>query len=320
MATKKPTKTETDAPIDAHWPAILRDSRTVASSLPDLLVEARRIAVTVAAGWHGRRQPGPGETFWQFRPFVPGEPANRVDWRRSARDDHLYVRELEWEAAHTVWLWADLSPSMAFRSNLAPVSKRDRALVLLLALSDLLAASGERIGLLDLTRPTASRGAAEHIASTLSHFAEPIALPRTAAVKRFSDVVLFADLLDPIDVLEDWVRKLAANGARGHLVQILDPVEETFPFAGRTEFLDPESGLRVVAGRAETWRQAYIDRLAARRERLARIVDPLGWTLIIHHTDRPAAEPLLALHHRLTESDHGHVVLMNRSDTAEAAR
>ena len=132
--------------------------------------------------------------------------------------------------------------------------------------------------------------------------------------------MLFADLLDPIDVLEEWVHRLAANGARGHLVQILDPVEETFPFAGRTEFLDPESGMRITAGRAESWKQAYIDRLAARRERLNRIVDPLGWSHIIHHTDRPASEPLLAIHHRLTENDQGHVVLMNRSDTAEASR
>lgn len=314
------TTLENASASEAHWPQILRESRTVAASLPDLLVEARRIAVTVAAGWHGRRQPGPGETFWQFRPFVPGESSNRIDWRRSARDDHLYIRELEWEAAHTVWMWADLSPSMAFHSDLAPVSKRDRALTLLLALSELLASSGERIGLLDLTKPTASRDAAERVATALSHFAEPVALPDTASVKRFSDVVLFADLLDPIDVIEDWVRRLASNGARGHLVQILDPVEETFPFAGRTEFLDPETGLRVVAGRAETWRQAYVDRLAARRERLSHIVGPLGWSHIVHHTDRPASEPLLALHHRLTESDHGHMVLMNRSDTAETAQ
>ena len=129
------TTTENSTPAEANWPRILRDSRTVASSLPDLLVEARRIAVTVAAGWHGRRQPGPGESFWQFRPFTAGEPATRVDWRRSARDDHLYVRELEWEAAHTVWMWADLSASMGFRSDLSTVVKRDRALVLLLALS-----------------------------------------------------------------------------------------------------------------------------------------------------------------------------------------
>ncbi len=51
-------------------------------------------------GVHGRRQAGPGETFWQFRPFVSGEPAARVDWRRSARENRAFVREREWEASH----------------------------------------------------------------------------------------------------------------------------------------------------------------------------------------------------------------------------
>ena len=66
-------------------------------------------------GLHGRRRSGSGENFWQYRRFVSGEPARRVDWRRSARDDHLYVREQEWEAAHTVWIWPDRSPSMSIR-------------------------------------------------------------------------------------------------------------------------------------------------------------------------------------------------------------
>src|SRR6201982_2355381 len=105
------------------------EGRTLAASMPRLILEARRVAATVIHGLHGRRRAGPGENFWQYRHFLSGEPARMVDWRRSARDDQLYVREQEWEAAHTVWIWADRSPSMVFRSNLAQVSKLDRALV-----------------------------------------------------------------------------------------------------------------------------------------------------------------------------------------------
>ncbi len=139
----------------------LVEAKGIAAGLPDLLIEARRVSTTVLAGWHGRRTAGRGETFWQFRPFTPGEAAAAIDWRRSARDDHLYVREKEWEAAHTVWLWADLSASMDFRSRLAPVGKRDRALVLMLALAEALAGAGERIGLPGVTNPIMARDAAE---------------------------------------------------------------------------------------------------------------------------------------------------------------
>ena len=93
------------------------ESRTLAASLPRLVLEARRIAANVIHGLHGRRRAGAGETFWQYRRFVSGEPSQNVDWRRSARDDHLYVREQEWEAAHTVWLWTDRSPSKIGRAS-----------------------------------------------------------------------------------------------------------------------------------------------------------------------------------------------------------
>src|ERR1700751_424839 len=130
------------------------EGRPLAASMPRLILEARRVAATVIHGLHGRRRAGPGENFWQYRRFVSGEPAGRVDWRRSARDEHLYVREREWEAAHTVWLWPDRSASMAFASALVTDTKADRALVIALALGHLLVEGGERIGIPGLMRPT----------------------------------------------------------------------------------------------------------------------------------------------------------------------
>ncbi len=278
----------------------LNEAKGVAGGLPDLLIEARRVSATVIAGWHGRRVAGRGETFWQFRPFMPGEAAAAVDWRRSARDEsHLFVREKEWEAAHLMWLWADLSASMDFRSRLATTTKRDRALVLLLALAELLGAAGERVGLLAESDPILARNAAERIARHIAHARR--GKPDTRGLRRFSDVVLFGDFLDPLPETEAMLDTIVRSGARAHLVQVVDPIEETFPFTGRTEFLDPESGARHVVGRAEQYREDYRARLMALRERLTLICRRLDWTFLVHRTDRPATEPLLALHARLAD-------------------
>ena len=282
------------------WPKIVGAARSLADALPDLLVEARQVAMTTNAGWHGRRRAGVGENFWQFRPFLANEPVKRIDWRRSARDDHLYVREREWEAAHTVWLWADLSSSMTFRSELSPILKRDRAVVLLLALADLLAETGERVGLPGLRKPVSDRHAAERIAAALAHVSKPISLPDPHEIRRFSDVVLIGDLLDPLDETLDWMQTVAASGARAHIVMLLDPIEETFPFSGRTEFHDPETGFRLTSGKAQDWKTAYADRLNAHRAALSDMARKAGWTFLIHHTDRPASEPMLMLHSRLS--------------------
>jgi uncharacterized protein (DUF58 family) len=277
----------------------LTEAKSVAAGLPDLLIEARRVSATIIAGWHGRRTSGRGETFWQFRPFSPGEASAGIDWRRSARDDHVYVREKEWEAAHLVWLWVDLSASMVFRSRLAPVSKRDRATVLLLALAELLGMAGERVGLLGESDPIIARNAAERLAEFLSRM-KP-AEPDTRPLRRFSDAVLIGDFLDPMPEVERVLDAIVRSGARGHLVQVVDPIEETFPFAGRTEFRDPETGLRHVVGKAEQYRDDYQARLAALRDRLSLLCRRLDWTFLIHRTDRPATEPLLALHARLAD-------------------
>jgi uncharacterized protein (DUF58 family) len=281
----------------------LTEAKSIAAAMPDMLIEARRVANTVLAGWHGRRVSGRGETFWQFRPFVTGEAAASIDWRRSARDDHLFVRETEWEAAHTLWLWPDLSPSMDFRSRLAPVSKRQRAVVLTLALAELLAVAGERVGLLGMSDPVLARNAAERLALALptGTTAGASTGPETCALRRFTDLVMIGDFLDPIAEIDRTLAAILQSGARAHLVQIVDPSEEVFPYAGRTEFIDPETGTRHVVSRAEQYREAYQARLAALRDHLRTMSGRIGWTFLLHRTDRPATEPLLALHARLAD-------------------
>lgn len=214
----------------------------LAEVMPRLVLESRRVSGTLAHGLHGRRRAGPGESFWQFRPFVTGEAAARIDWRRSARDDRLYVREREWEAAHNIWIWIDRSASMGFASDLAQTSKVERALVLGLALADTFVEGGERVGLLGLTRASASRGIVETLAQALVNDRAGLTQDRPPAARpgRFDEVVLVSDFLTPLDRVREAVQANSVHGNRGHLVLVADPVEETFPFTGQAVLHDPE--------------------------------------------------------------------------------
>lgn len=267
--------------------------------MPGLLVQAQRVAHTVEHGTHGRRRAGPGETFWQFRHFDYNDSRSGIDWRRSASSDHLFVREREWEAAHTLWLWVDLSPSMRFRSFLSRTSKDSRAVVLALALAELLSRGGERVGVLG-GRPSTGRSASRRIAEFLLRESEKAtSLPPAARLNRFSECLFFSDFLEPVDETTARLEEIAAQGVRGHLVQILDPAEEILPYEGRTEFAASEGRDRVIAGRAETLRERYRERLEAHRRDLAAAMRRLHWSFLLHHTDRPAEEIVLALHSRL---------------------
>src|SRR6187401_2276213 len=164
--------------------------RTLAAALPRLILESRKIAATVIHGLHGRKRAGSGENFWQFRRFVSGEEARRIDWRRSERDDNLYVREREWEAAHTVWLWPDRSPSMAFSSTLAQDSKLERCLLVAFALAEILVQAGERVGVPGLMRPTGSRNVLDKLANAILHdVTERPSLPPSFAPSALAEIV-----------------------------------------------------------------------------------------------------------------------------------
>jgi uncharacterized protein (DUF58 family) len=268
--------------------------------MPRLVLEARRVAATVIHGLHGRRRAGSGENFWQYRRFVSGEPAQNVDWRRSARDDHLYEREREWEASHTVWLWPDRSPSMAFTSHLSNDSKLERALVVALALAEVLVQGGERVGIPGLMRPTASRNVIEKMAEAVLHdTGERPSLPPSFAPSPLAEVVVLSDLWSPIAEVQATISQLSASGAHGHVVQIVDPAEESFPYSGRVEFVEPEGAGSVTAGRAETWRSDYQGLIGRHRDAIRAETDLRGWSFAIHRTDRPASELLLALYARM---------------------
>ena len=263
--------------------------------MPRLAADARRAAASVNAGIHGRRRVGQGETFWQFRPFVSGEAAARVDWRRSARDDRLHVREREWEAAQSVWLFVDRSASMDYCSTLASMAKLERAVVLGLAAADMLVRGGERVGLMGATSAVASRRIIERLSDALLlQKSIGMKFPNEPLAPR-SEGLLVSDFIAPLLEIEKSLMALASRGARGHLVLVSDPAEELFPFSGQTELIDPEDGFRLRLGEASQMAPTYHARLAAHRAGLRQITNRIGWTLTSHVTDKPASEALLRL-------------------------
>ncbi len=271
-------------------------AEALAAPLPPLLVEAEQVAATVVQGIHGRRRTGPGDSFWQFRRYQPGDPATAIDWRQSAKSDPIYVRETEWAAAQSVWLWVDPSPSMRWRSRPELTEKHRRASLLALALISLLLRGGERVGLVGDSMPPASgRATLLRLAAALGTAAPNGRLPMDP-LARHGHAVLFSDFLMPLPEVDAAVRRWAQAGIRGHLVQVLDPAEESLPYDGRLRFFGLEGEGELLLPRAEAVRDAYVERLLAHRAGLAAIARAFDWTFSLHHTDEPAGAALLGLH------------------------
>ena len=294
------------AAAKAGTPLVSR-GEALGSNLPPLLVAAERVAATVSQGVHGRLRVGHGETFWQFRQYDSGDAAQRIDWRQSAKSDRIYVRETEWEAAQSVWLWRDGSPSMRWSSSKNRVTKLARANLLMVALAALLARGGEHLAILGQRMPPmAARTAIRRLAMTLER--DGIAaenLPASEALPRYAHLVLIGDFLSPLEEVSRTISDFARRGARGHLLQILDPAEETLPFSGRVMFTGSENEGEVLFGRVEAVREDYNAAFARHQAGLRDLTRGVGWTTISHRTNQPPEAALLALYLALAGSPGG---------------
>ncbi|MGI9436464.1 MAG: DUF58 domain-containing protein [Geminicoccaceae bacterium] len=280
----------------------------IADRLPPLLVAAERVAATVAQGVHGRRRVGVGETFWQFRPYQPGDSATSIDWRQSARSNQLFLREQEWEAAESVWLWADQSASMDYRSDPSSAAKDDRALLLVLALTSLLIRAGERVALLGSGRhPVGGRaGMARFCEQLLSQQNSEESLPSGQQLPHYARVVMISDFFTDLDHLKQKLRGFVGLGVRGHLLQVIDPAEEDLPFSGRVRFDDLErTDNMALIGDVDSVRDRYQRRFRAHIDGVGDVGRALGWTVALHRTDRPPEPALLGLYNALASKVQG---------------
>jgi uncharacterized protein (DUF58 family) len=135
------------------------------------------------------------------------------------------------------------------------------------------------------------------IAYELTDVAPPdAALPPDAAVTKNSQFVWLSDFLSPMGEIEKTLRRLSHAGLSGHLVHIIDPAEEDFPFTGRTRFESAGGGESEVFGRAETVQAGYRARFRAHGEALSALARKLGWHYLAHRTDRSPQIALVALY------------------------
>jgi uncharacterized protein (DUF58 family) len=300
MTAPAPSRTSR-APEDTYFRA-----EELGANLPPLMVAAERIASTVSQGIHGRRQVGQGETFWQFRRYQFGDSVHNIDWRQSAKSQRVYIRQTEWEAAQSVWLWRDNSASMDFASSSNLAKKSERAALLAVALAALLVRGGEHVALSGSGKPSSSsRAALQEIALALSDAGGEslLGVPISEALPRDSRMVLFGDFLDDPDHLAQSLKHYVEQGVKGVVVRIIDPAEEALPYDGRVLFEGMESDGEVLVEKVEDARAAYAEHWHQHGARLSDIVDHANWEYVVHHTDHSPEEALMHLYLLLSDTD-----------------
>ncbi|WP_085580252.1 DUF58 domain-containing protein [Thalassospira mesophila] len=289
-----------------NLPDQIAAARSLAARLPQLVDESRRLAVALRSGLHGNRKVGPGSDFWQFRPYITGDPTGQIDWRRSARSDNTFIRQTEWQASHTYWIWPVFGSSSFWSSSPKTPPKADRMIIIALALADLLLRNGETVGAFDAPH---TRIAAHDQLAKLGH--AMLAAPADMALSstdihpgRRHTVLILGDFLEfsaPDSSPASGLQHLAHNQNDGALIQVLDPAEHQPDFRGRINFTDTDDKVVFHSEKFEDQRDEFMRRSQKWQGRIRDAAMANQWRYDLHVTDHTPSQTLLALYQHITE-------------------
>jgi uncharacterized protein (DUF58 family) len=260
------------------------------------------------SGGHLSRFRGRGMEFDESRAYQPGDDVRNMDWRVTARAGKPHVKLYREERERPVWLLVDLGPSMRFGTRTAfksVVAARAAALLGWAATDD-----GDRVGGLvyDETRqfeqrPNPRGAGLLPLLKALSQRPLPSAKNGYGAlsdaathlarlVRPGSLVFLLSDFLELSSAATAWLAALSASN-EVVLVQIYDPLEAAAPPPARYPVTDGAASHAFLDTRSSAARQAYAQRFATHRARLADLVQRHRVHRVEICTNRPVGSALM---------------------------
>ncbi len=299
---------------DIRQNATLRQQSEEASeSLPALQAIAEKAVASILHGDHSQSKPGMGEKFWQYREYVQGDRPQDIDWRQTAKTEHVFIRQKEWQTTQTSVFWCSQNPSMEFASSKKRPSKITAARVLTLALGIMMTRAGEQIGTFGSRKSGRSQNALQDLGLKITEDIRTRASlpdPKIFDLPRHAFFVQIGDFLDPIEDIESCFKNFSAQSSGGFVIQVLDPAEINLPYDGRVLFEDKSHGLRQQIDNVASVRSAYKAKIAAHIEEVHKLCKEHHWHHVLHTTDTDYRETLSTIWMAMS---HEHLVALGNA-------
>ena len=210
--------------------------------------------------------------FAEYRQYVPGDEIRHVDWKVYGKTDRYYIKQFEEETNVNVHIVLDKSASMGYGSG--KLTKLQYGCYLSACLAYFMMLQRDATGLVlfdtEIRSMLSPRSRQTHLHLMLSELENLKAAGLTASGKPLHDlaegikkrglIVLISDLMDePADVLSG-LQHFKFLGNDVIVFHLQDKNELEFPFEQLTEFIDPETGERILTA-PQSVRQHYLKEL-----------------------------------------------------------
>lgn len=221
-------------------------AQLVAGEAQGLWLEAGRVVEGLYAGGHLSPWRGSGDEFHDYRPYLPGDDPQQIDWKLWGRTDRRYVKRHRQRGDLEVMLVVDASASMGFaglpggRSTVMRLSKLGLAQRLAATVAWLAVRQGDRVGLAVVDRRVHAHlpvgGAWVHLQRLVATLdtAKPGVGPSDigqglrhshALARRRGLVVVLSDLLDDREAVLSSLARFHHDGFAVAVLQVLTPDE-----------------------------------------------------------------------------------------------
>lgn len=218
--------------------------------LQRLPLRARRVVEGYTAGEHRSPFRGFSIEFSEHREYAPGDDLRYLDWKVFGRTDKYYLKRFEEETNLVCHLLLDMSQSMMYQSDAAPMSKLDYARRAAAALAYLVLHRQDSIGLVTFDNEIRALVRASGNPSRLKDILQvmetvpaerktsigPIFHDLAERLKRRGIVIVLSDLFDNVDSIIAGLKHLRHRRHEVILMHVLDPAEMDFPFDETTRF------------------------------------------------------------------------------------
>jgi uncharacterized protein (DUF58 family) len=244
------------------------------AQLTRLQLTAKQIVEGFLVGLHKSPYHGFSVEFADHRQYNPGESLRNVDWKIVAKTERYYVKRYEEETNLRAYLLLDHSKSMFYGSG--EITKIEYAKRLAASLAWLMIGQKDAAGLITFNHKISSSLPPKAIRSyTAQIFAKLVSLEAedktdiliplhqiAETVKKRSLIILISDLMEDPEKIVSALKHFRSHQHEVLVFHLYDPQEASLDFKRETEFIDSETGERVVVNPWQI-RKDYQERYSA---------------------------------------------------------
>jgi len=270
----------------------------------NLTLRAKMIVEGTIAGLHKSPFHGFSSEFLEYRPYLAGEPARKVDWRKYAKSDKAFVRLYEDETNLSAHILLDKSASMGFGSG--AVTKFDYARTLAASIAWILVRQKDAAGIVafdeEIRFYMPPKSTNLQLKNIISYLESSVAERKTrcgavinsaaAMLGKRGLCVVISDFLDDPESIAMGLRHLRFKRQDILAIAIADPFELNFDGRSDYRLKDLETGREITID-SRTASEYFNSGMAEHRSALTTICRELKVDFEEVSTDEPFHKSLM---------------------------